>query len=303
LERNIIDNICHQYWHDIVANNGFEEAWLSEGISNYLTGKIIESSYDKNNGFFRIADGIPLSGFPLITFDNFPLVAYIGEVNTTPSGLSKVGYMINPTTDPIFKFGWKYKNKQAYMACSRYKPDLMLRTLENHIGQSQMLNIMKGFFEQYKYSHPKTIDFVKFVEKSINKDMSWFFDPIIYGTDLLDYAVTGISNITEDYRNRVDIELSRVGTVKFPVELRIILEDGSKIDDIWNGEEKWIKKTYFTGSPAIYAVLDPNHKIFLDANTSNNSKMTIIKWSPVLKWVGQWLFWMQAFLQIISSIC
>jgi hypothetical protein len=227
----------------------------------------------------------------------------MGEVNVSMASLSKIGYMSSPINDPIYKFSWKYKDNISYKACTSYKPDLMLRTLENYIGSQLMLKVVRGFYEQNKFRHVTTTDFIKFVEKTTNMDMSWFFSRLLFNTDLIDNAILEISNTSIENKNRVDLILSRTEAIKIPIEIRIFLEDGTKIEDVWNGEEKWIKKSYFTDVPAIGAIIDPNNKILLDVNLSNNSKITTIKWSPVLKWAGQWLFWMQAFLQIISSIC
>jgi hypothetical protein len=302
-ENTIIYEFIHQYWYGIIANNEFEEAWLDEGITTYYTAKFLEEQYSDPLRYIRIGGGVPLRAFPLITYDEFPIVAYMESVNIPPFIKVKQGYLQNPLVDPIYKKAWLYQDRSTYRIGSYYKPALMLKTLEGYLGEETMKKIMKDFFQSYKYKHPNTGNFIDMVEKYKGKDLSWFFSQILYGTEALDYAVTDISNANMESGYRIDVIVTRLGGVKFPVEIKVTLENGDSFKDYWDGNDKWIRKTYFTTSPAIGAQIDPENKLILDVNSSNNNRLAKYELSPFLRWVTQWLFWMQSFLQAIISIC
>jgi hypothetical protein len=298
----IIHEFGHQYWYGMVANNESEEAWLDEGITTYTTGKVIDSAYSGAYNVFRIGGGIPLIGFPLITYDEFPIIVYMGKVEVPFYMRHKMGYLAEPGTDPIYKKGWEYMNGTTYRIGSYNKPCLMLKTLENYLGGQVMSKVMKEYFQTYKFSHPKTEDFISIVEKVSGQNMSWFFSPLLFDSEILDYSISDITNIQVYGKNKVELTLLKVGSVKFPVEIQVLLENGRSIYDTWNGNEKWVKKEYFTESPAIGAKIDPYDKILLDVNFSNNSRVVSLNLNPVIKWSQQWLFWMQTFFLILSSI-
>ena len=302
-ENTIVHEFIHQYWYGMVANNEFEEAWLDEGITTYYTAKFLEAQFDDPTRYIRIGGGVPLRAFSIITYDEFPIVAFMGGVRIPPFMKAKQGYLQNPLVDPIYKKGWLYQDRSTYMIGSYYKPALMLKTLEGYLGEETMKRIMIDFFQSNQYKHPNTYDFIKVVEKHVGKDMSWFFSQVLFGTEILDYSITDISSSNMESGYRVDIIITRLGGVKFPVEIKLTLENGDSFKDYWDGNEKWIRKTYFTKSPAIGAQIDPENKIALDVNSSNNNRLAQYELSPFLRWVTQWLFWMQSFLQAIISIC
>ncbi len=38
----------HQYWYGMVATNEFEDAWMDEGINQYMEAKVMDALYGKD---------------------------------------------------------------------------------------------------------------------------------------------------------------------------------------------------------------------------------------------------------------
>jgi hypothetical protein len=72
------------------------------------------------------------------------------------------------------------------------KPAMVLWTLNNYLGEETFQKIMYTYFNRFKFKHPTTRDFINVVNEVTGKDFSWFFNQAVYGTDVLDYAVTSI---------------------------------------------------------------------------------------------------------------
>ena len=39
----------HQYWYGMVATNEFENAWMDEGINQYMEAKVMDALYGKDD--------------------------------------------------------------------------------------------------------------------------------------------------------------------------------------------------------------------------------------------------------------
>jgi len=75
--------------------------------------------------------------------------------------------------------------------------------------------------------------------------------------------------------------------------VEIIFEQGEKIREKWDGQEMWKKFRYITPVKVISATVDPDHKIPLDVNYSNNSKTVKTQTSGLVKLSAHFLFWVQ----------
>jgi hypothetical protein len=304
LDEKILHSLGHQYFSSSIGVNGVEEPWIDEGIVTYLTGKILQKCYGPDKVVFRVADGLPINGLSIITHRDYPIIAYMGDVLKPYLMALKAGYLENPSADPIFKAGWRYQNFQTYKIGSGYKPALMLETMANYFGSNLVFHSLKTYYTRSKFSRSGTTDWIESVENLLGKKISWFFDQVFYGTEIVDNSVVSIKNNEfKDHKYLIEVVFSRKGAVKIPIDLKIYLENGSEINDTWDCSERWIKKTYISDAPASAAVIDPQNKITLDVNSANNSISLEGNYKPVLKWAAQWLFWMQTLLQTICSIC
>jgi hypothetical protein len=84
-----------------------------------------------------------------------------------------------------------------------------------------------------------------------------------------------------------------------PVELRVDLADGSSIDELWDGRERWVRFEY-TGERVVLANVDPLGKLAFDIDRANNE--WIASAGPArraaTRWAARWMFWLQSFLEL-----
>jgi hypothetical protein len=127
------------------------------------------------------------------------------------------------------------------------------------------------------------------------------------------------------YENEVDVR--RVGEAWFPVELLFTFEDGGKVTakpvavrdgvieyqlsagkdgkqwtETWAIKERWKKFKFNSASELITAELDPERKVLLDANLTNNSKTDATGIGAATRWSSGAMFWVQALLQTLSGL-
>lgn len=92
------------------------------------------------------------------------------------------------------------------------------------------------------------------------------------------------------------INLRRLGAFKFPVEVLATFANGEKVRETWDGQELWKKLRYTKPTKLVSATVDPEQKILLDVNFTNNSKAVEPSSLGLNKLSARWLFWMQFLL-------
>jgi len=305
-----IHEFGHNYWYGIMGSNEFEEAWLDEGINTYSELKIMEKYYGGEEG-----SAISLFGLN------------INDIET-----SWYSYQGRPKRDSIFNYSWKY-GRGGYGTFSYYKPGLMMLTLHNYLGEEMMKKVMRAYYDRFSFKHPTSRDFINTVNDVTGEDFNWFFDQVLYGTNVLDYKVNSISSkkisqkslgifgnpfkeIAEDSTEETDSEadstdeektiyknkviIAREGEVIFPVEILIKFEDGEEIFENWDGKDRYVVYEYESENKVISAEVDPERKIWLDVNFLNNGKTIKSNKSAIFKYSTRYLFWMQNLLQYLA---
>ncbi|MCK4427464.1 MAG: hypothetical protein KAW16_03160, partial [candidate division Zixibacteria bacterium] len=291
-EMVVFHEIAHQWWYGMVASNEFEEAWLDEGFAVYSERKALEEKFGKTAN----------------------LVNFWG-IKIGDKDLAKLGYLLNPQSDITVKNSWEFKDFLSYRANVYYKASLLLETLENVLGEEKMKKLLRVYFEKYKFKHPKTEDFIQLATEISGaphrmvlggEDLNPFFSQILFGTGVCDYEVARIESTPlkkegnqQIYQTKV--LLKRSGEIKIPIEVLIELEDGEKIERIWDGKERWHKLVLETKSKIKSAIIDPGNKVVLDIDVNNNSQTTKSQDAVIFKLCSQYLFWMETSLQWITS--
>ncbi len=289
LELVTIHEFGHQYFYGLLASNEFEEAWLDEGINSYLEARIMQDAYGPG-------DLLDLAGLRVNTFSTH-----------------RLSYAKNyPSRGPIYRRSWDYASVSEYARASYSKPAIALKSLENYLGWETMQRILQTYYQRWRFRHPTTRDFRDVVQEAANQDMDWFFDPYIYGTAVVDYAIDGIRNTpvrrdetgTDSVRHetgrRGEVGVARKGDGVFPQTLRVRFEDGETQDIRWDGQEAW--RTFAFDRPVAEAYLDPENAVLLDINRLNNRLLAEPDNILARKAQLRSTVWLQQLLYLISGL-
>ena len=305
-----IHEFGHNYFMALLATNEFEEAFLDEGFNQYYETRIMDKTYGEKQS------AINLFGF------------HAGDFELTRQGYAG---LTNPKIAEMFRKSWEY-TVGGYGAITYDKTTVVLKTLEGLVGISTMDEIMKTYFERWKFKHPCIKDFIAIVNEVVNKNygrkfgdnMNWFFDETLYGTDVCDYKLASITNIEKENPKGVydslgvkkffqlkkndktnyesQVVVYRMGEVKLPIEILIHFEDGKEVLENWNGQTRTVEFKYETKSKIVWARVDPNYKIPLDINLVNNSLTTEPESGVFDKYTNKILFWVVNVMLTLSSL-
>ncbi|HEY2016310.1 MAG TPA: M1 family metallopeptidase [Bryobacteraceae bacterium] len=314
-EEVVIHEFGHQYWYGMVGSNEFEESWLDEGFNTYSTSKLIDQVY------------APL--YLPIRWKSFPVGQVLGMPAYNDDALNRAAYLFYRKLDPVVRNAWEYYDSSSYGINSYMRPGVLLRTMENYLGAPVMARIMRTYFARFQFHHPTSRDFEKVVNEVSGQDMSWFFDQFVFGTNLLDYKVESVECNREPVRRglyvekggrvavtdedvrriekerkkqkepdqyRIVVKLKREGEAVFPVDMRMTLENGEIVSKQWDGRDRWVKYEFTKASQVKRVEIDPDRKILLDANFTNNSWVGDTAPRPFVKWFSNLTFWSQMVL-------
>ena len=116
----------------------------------------------------------------------------IGAPTYTAAAMNRIAFLGQRKADPVVRNAWDYYDSTSYGINSYMRPGTLLVTMENYLGAPVMARIMRTWFERYHYHHPTTLDFRNVVNEVSGKDMNWYFDQFVFGTDVLDYKVASV---------------------------------------------------------------------------------------------------------------
>jgi hypothetical protein len=304
LEMVTIHEFGHGFWYGLVANNEFEEAWLDEGINSYSTGKVMDVAYGRDRGMIEFL-GIKAGETDILRASNSPSAIY----------------------NRIIARAWDYTPTGTYGFYSYQKPEIALRTLEGYLGEQTMARVMRTYHERWRFRHPRSEDFFAVANEVSGQDLTWFFDQVFRGTDVVDYDVAtatsaavpqprgvfdspgGRTTVSEEdaqkaakearkkgQQYKTTVVVRRVGGAYFPVEVAFKFE-GKPVERVkWDGRDR--TKTFrFTRAERLeWADVDPDRKVALDVNWLNNGRRVEGDSRAATVWSSRWLFFVQNLL-------
>jgi hypothetical protein len=303
IEMVTIHEFGHNYFMGILASNEFEEAFLDEGFNTYYEGRIMDDAYGDSTSF--------------IGFKYF----YFGD-----RAMQRLGYtgMTNPKIAEVYRYAWQYPHG-GYSSLSYNKTATWLMTLEGLVGIETMDEIMKTYYDRWKFKHPCVKDFIDIVNETVKKDhgdkfgenMNWFFDEVLYGSDVCDYKLASIKNIRvrkpkglfDDFVEKPDtsttgeklydskVIVHRLGEVIMPVEVLVHFDNGDEALEHWDGKDRTKEFSYKRPERIVWAQIDPQEKIKIDINLLNNGKTTEQETGVAWKYMIRFLSVLQNILQ------
>jgi hypothetical protein len=282
----------HQYWYGMVATNEFEDAWMDEGINSYSEVKVLDAILGKRTS------GINMLG------------ATLGERE-----IQRLMYASVADLDPIAEKAYDYYSFNSYGGITYGKTASVLLTLEGIMGEETMDRAMRAYFMKYRFTHPTKEDFLKTIEEVSGKDLRWYFNQAVYGSQVMDYKLLKVESFPvnwyeekkgmfqkddKDTVYRSYVWVQRKGDFVMPVDVEIKFENGEKVREHWDGASRWTKFVYEKKSKVESAELDPDHKIQIDRNDFNNSFKVEPDGKPAFKLTNYWLFATQWLAQAMA---
>ena len=274
----------HQYWYGMVATNEFEDAWMDEGINSYTEVKVLDSILGQNTSTLNLAG------------------ATYGEREQ-----QRDFYIGTADRDAMTQNAFAYVDSFSYAGVTYGKTASVLLTLEGIIGEDTMAKAMHTYFMKYRFTHPTKEDFLKTIEEVSGKDLRWYFNQAVYGTEVLDYEVLSANSYPTDWfeekkKDNKDgkkdsdtiyqsyVTVHRKGDFIMPIEVEVKFNNNEKVREHWDGQSRWTRFSYQKKAKVVSVEIDPDHTIHIDHDNFNDSLVVEPNSKPTHKLSTYWLF-------------
>ena len=293
-----VHEFSHQFFYGLLANNEVYEAWLDEGFTTYITEKILSESYGREILSFKLAGFIPIYGMNLHSYSEIPVVYTLSNLYSSEGANSLQSYYKNLNIGAIADTSYKLPTRLSYVVNAYHKPALVLLTLERYLGYDTMMKVLKEYFNEFEFRHPKRADFYNVVRKVTGRNMDWFFSNFIENSCNFDYKLTSITRTGKD---EYSVLAERDGDGIFKNDIALYTNKDTLYQK-WDTSEKWKIFKFKTGNEVIGAEIDPYRKNLLDLNFANNSFAVKTRYGASVSMAMRWFFWMQNALMTLGGI-
>ena len=336
-----IHEVAHQWWYGLVASNEAEEAWLDEGITSWATDRATREAYFPRVHVEWLLGEIPLS-FPSVVRPaetrNLPWLRRGGRLDVMTrnswSFRNRRSYFVNAYAKPDMVL-WTLERYlgaevmlraiRTYFERYRYRhptTEDFVRTVSEVAGED-----LDWFFRETLHS-AEAVDYAVTEARSITiPDLEGIPPGEAETTEEVTVAQGGESSGPEApgpepeaaeevstggetaskriYWSRVVV--TRLQGGRFPVDVVMEFEDGKRYRRLWDGQYRWVRYEFKRPSRLKSAVVDPDRKLLLDINPTNNSRLVkpqatggraLATW----KWTARWLFWLQNLMEVFALI-
>ena len=95
--------------------------------------------------------------------------------------------------------------------------------------------------------------------------------------------------------------IRRWGEAIFPVDVKITFTDEAEVAEKWDGRERWKRFDYMRAAKVARVEVDPEHKLVLDVNYTNNSWLREPRTDKAaIKWAAKWAIWLQSMMEFFA---
>ncbi len=269
LEVVTIHELGHQWFYGLVATNERRFPFLDEGLNSYAEGLALEELYGTTSYTH-------LLGFELAAIS-------VQRALAAAHALDDVVAQPAPEFSSFGLMGALVYSRTA----------TILETIARVYGRSKLSAALGHYTRRYRYAHPTPEDFFSVMKEHLGPDAMQNLRAALHERGWVDYVagdlrsapVRTAAGLFDRPHGREKVETStendgqwqsrllvyRHGTLTFPVEVELILEDGTRFRRWLHGPEPVMTISYQGEQPLVGAIIDPDQHILLDQNLLNNA--------------------------------
>lgn len=176
---------AHMWWPMVVANNETWYGWMDEGFNQYMN---ILSDADAE-GKAPVLDGLGQS----------------------------YGRTANNEAEAPMMWNANYAGPQFYGFTTYSKTPLMLSALGGIVGDSAVQRAHREFGVAWMYRHPSPWDWMFSMQRSLGRDLGWFWNAWLFGTESVDHRLVSVR--AQGIRTRVTV--AQDGQMPAPIVLDV----------------------------------------------------------------------------------
>ncbi|MGE5180822.1 MAG: M1 family metallopeptidase [Acidobacteriota bacterium] len=270
-----VHEVGHNWFQGMLASNEPEEAWLDEGVNDWVDTHVMNDLYGPRHG-------IDWHGWQA------DLTALERAITESPSEIPS----------PIATATYAFVDQRAWAEQSYRNTERALATLEGTVGSARMMAAMKAYARAWAFRHPTGRDFYAVLSKELGQDLGWFFGPAFHDLGGLQLAIRSSTcrpahpprGVFGDGQARkvvteteapdagaweCEVVVQSMGPVHVPVDLELKFADGSSERRTWDDRDgaTWQRFVVDRSSRLVEVRLDPDGKLALDSPVTHAHRL------------------------------
>ena len=299
-----VHEVGHNWLQGILATNEVDEAWLDEGMNEYVDGLVMNALYGEEASFIDWG-GLYAGFFAFQTAMDWP-------------------YEHIP--DPTAQRSYEFSTFDNYGTATYGKTASVMRTLENVVGSQRFLAALRGFAEKHAFGHPREAELIAALEEGTGQELDWFLQPALHlpgsAAELRVQSIRcrvkgepqGVfgrggqrrlvdSKPPEGAPHACEVTVENVGRVPVPVDVEIAFADGKRERRRWDDRgagPRWKRFEVEHAEPITEVVIDPDGKVTLDDGGLKRGLRVTPTVAPAARASAQAQSWTQMAMQVFG---
>ncbi|SFS43597.1 Aminopeptidase N [Zhouia amylolytica] len=187
--------MAHAWFQHLLATNESKYEWMDEGFTSYIS-TLAENHVENKN--------------PV----NPSIGSYKGYYYIVKSGVEQ----------PQTTHADRYNYNAAYSIAAYSKGAVFLSQLGYVIGQDNLKETIKRYYNDFKFKHPTPNDFKRVAEKVSGIHLDWYLTDWTQTTNTIDYGIKGVTA----EGNKTKVTMERIGLMPMPIDVIVTYNDGSQ---------------------------------------------------------------------------
>ena len=186
--------MAHSWFQHVLATNESKHFWMDEGFTSFISDLAMIKVMDK-----KLQE----------------------DENPFQSAYNNYFYMVNTGHEqPQSTHADRFDENMIYSISAYSKGEVFLTQLGYVIGMDKMMETLKRYFHDYKFTHPTPNDFKRTAERVSGASLDWYLNDWTKTTNTIDY---GIKSVTEDGKN-TKVTLERIGRMPMPLDILVVYQ-------------------------------------------------------------------------------
>ncbi len=270
LELVTIHELAHQYFFHLLASN--EEKWpfLDEGLTSYAEADALDAWLGPRG------------------------VASVLGLQVSDTTVALVSGRGHARVQPIAQPARAFSNGRAYGGLVYGRTSTLLSTLRRVYGEERLTAALRAYTTRYWKRHPEPEDLLAVLGETLGADARALARAALFDQGTVDYAVTQVACarrarpaglfdrngkretdaavVGDEYDGYAFVEIR--GTLAFPADVVFVHDDGGTtrvpIGGALQPRGRVLRVPYTGSRPLRGVVIDPEHKVLLDDDFTNN---------------------------------
>ncbi len=243
-----IHELGHEWFYGLVATDEHTWPFLDEGVNSYAEVDAMEALAPRTSAVGAL--GLSLD------------IAALNRADA--SDAERNAPVAQPA--PAFLTG------RDYGALVYRRTATLLDTLGNVYGKDEVRRAVGRYARRYRFQHPVPADLLQAVREVVGADAAEQLRLGLFDRGTVDYAVADVTSAPEGEGYRGSVLVRRRGALRFPVDVDLVAEGGAVQRVRWDAAESVARLPYQGKTKLVAAVVDPEHRILLDDDLSNNAR-------------------------------